>query len=129
MDNRVRTSLLSLHSALLEFERRGYENAHGRVASADFLQALLRDPELAWLAQLTKLIARFDELGDGENAAAQRRTWRARVRAMLAARGEGEFAGKYAERIQLSPEVAFAHAAAMHALGAAAALAESPSVH
>jgi hypothetical protein len=129
MDNRVRTSLLDLHSALVEFERRGYEKAHGRVASADFLQALLRDPELAWLSPLTKLIARFDELGDSENAASQRRTWHARVRAMLAARGEGEFAGKYAERIQLSPEVAFAHAAAMHALGGASMLPESLSVH
>jgi len=129
MENRVRTSLLDLHSALVEFERRGYEKTHGRVASADFLQALLRDPELAWLAQLTKLIARFDELGDGESAAAQRRTWRARVRAMLAARGDGEFAGKYAERIQSSPEVAFAHAAAMHALGGASVQAASRSIH
>ena len=129
MDNRLRTSLLSLHSALVEFERRGYEKTHGRVASGEFLQALLRDPELAWLAPLTSLIARIDEIGDGESAAAQRRTWRARVRAMLVARGDGEFAGKYAARIQSSPEVAFAHAAAMHALGGASVQAASPSIH
>jgi hypothetical protein len=115
MDDNLRSALLSLHCALIEFERRAYEKAHGRTASGEFLQALLRDPALAWLAPLTALVARLDELGDGNAAATQRRTWRARVRAMLASQGS-DFATNYAERIQLSPDVAFAHAAAMHAL-------------
>ena len=129
MDKRLRTSLLSLHQALVEFERRGYEKTHGRVAGGEFLQALLRDPALAWLAPLTALIARLDDIGDGKDTAAQRRTLQARVRAMLTARGDSDFAGRCAERIQLSPDVAFAHAAAMHALGGASVQAASRSIH
>jgi len=118
-DTLIRSGLISLHGALVEFERRAYEKAHGRTASGAFLQALVRDPALAWLAPLTSLIARLDELGDGKDAATPRRTWRARARSMLSARGKGEFDVKYAERIQLSPDVAFAHAATMHALSEA----------
>src|SRR3954467_15909372 len=76
----VRTTLLSLHRALLEFERRAYEKTHGRTSAAEFLQIVLRDPSLAWLAPLTSQIARLDELGEAKDAAAQRRTWRARTR-------------------------------------------------
>lgn len=90
---------------------RSYEKVHGRIARGAFLQALVRDPALAWVAPLTSLIARFDELDEGTDA--QRRTWRARARALLDVRGRGEFATKYAERIQLSADVAYAHAAAM----------------
>ena len=129
MDNRLRSSLLSLHQALVEFERRGYEKTHGRTASGEFLQVLLREPELAWLAPLTSLIARLDDIGDGKDTVARRRTWQARVRAMLTVRGDSDFAGKCAERIQLSPDVAFAHAAAMHALGGASVLPASRSIH
>jgi hypothetical protein len=118
-DTLVRSALISLHRALLEFERRAYEKAHGRKTSGAFLQALVRDPSLAWLAPLTSLIARLDELDDGAGATTQRRTWRARARSMLGARGKGEFDAKYADRIQLSPDVAFAHAAAAHALAGA----------
>ena len=115
-DSRLRTDLLSLHRALLDFERRGYEKIHGRAANGDFLQALVRDPAYTWISPLTSLIARLDELGDSADKATQRRTWRARARALLRAGGEDDFSLKCAERIQLSPDVAFAHAAAMHTL-------------
>ena len=112
----TRSRLVSLHGALVEFERRAYEKAHGRTAGGTFLQALVRDPALGWLAPLTSLIARLDELGEGQDAAARRRTWRARARSLLGRRGQGEFGAKCAERIEHSPDVAFAHAATLHAL-------------
>ena len=111
----LRTTLLSLHRALVEFERRAYEKTHGRTSAAEFLQVLMRDPSLAWLAPLTSQIARLDELGDGSDAAAQRRTWRARTRALLGAAGKGAFGSAYAERVNLSPDIAFAHAEALRA--------------
>jgi hypothetical protein len=114
-DTNVRTTLLSLHRALVEFERRAYEKTHGRTSGAEFLQVLVRDPSLAWLAPLTSQIARLDELGDGSDATAQRRTWRARTRALLSAASKGPFGAAYAERVNLSPDVAFAHAAAVRA--------------
>src|ERR1700704_5353377 len=101
MDN-TRTALLSLHRALVEFERRAYEKAHGRTSGGEFLQALLRDPSLAWLAPLTSQISRLDELADAKDMAAQRRTWRARTRSLL--RGaDGAFGAEYARRIESSP--------------------------
>jgi hypothetical protein len=103
MDDTARSALLSLHRALLEFERRAYEKVHGRATGAQFLEAVLRDPALAWLAPLTALVARVDEPGDGREA-----------RALLS--GPGEFSARCAARVQLSPEVAFAHAAARYAL-------------
>src|SRR5262252_5609985 len=51
----TRTALLSLHRALVDAERRAYEKTHGRIADGEFLQALTRDPSLAWLAPLTSL--------------------------------------------------------------------------
>jgi len=92
MDKNLRSALLSLHRTLIDFERRAYEKKHGRTSNADFLQVVATDPGLAWLSPLTALIARLDEVGDGE------------------------FAAKCAERVQLSPDVAFAYAAARRAL-------------
>ena len=73
MDN-TRTTLLSLHRALVDFERRAYEKTHGRTSAGEFLQVLLR--------------------GGADSA----------------------FGGEYAKRVESSPDVAFAHAAALHAL-------------
>ena len=91
MEKNLRSALLSLHRALLEHERRAYEKEHGRTSPADFLQVVMRDPALAWLAPLTSLIARLDEVQ------------------------EGEFAAKCAERVQRDPDVAFAYGAAQRA--------------
>jgi hypothetical protein len=115
-DTRLRTALLSLHRALVEFERRAYEKTHGRTSSGEFLQLLLRDPSLAWLAPLTSHIGRLDELGDAKEAAARRRTLRARTRSLLSVESAGPFGAEYARRIDSSPDVAFAHAAALHSL-------------
>ena len=115
-DARLRSALLCLHAALVERERREYEKAHGRTASGEFLQALLADPSLAWVSPLTALVARLDELA--EDAPAAQRSCRARVRAMLTGGGRDDFAEKYAERVDRDPDLAFAHAAALHALRA-----------
>ena len=111
----TRTALLALHRALVEGERRWYEKVHGRVSGGDFLQALIRDPAFAWLAPLTGLIARFDEVEDADaeaegaqpDAAAD---VLAAVRALLSLRPEGsEFQRRYAERIDQDPDLAVAH--------------------
>lgn len=114
MDDTARRALLSLHRALLEFERRAYEKAHGRATGAQFLETVLRDPALAWLAPLTALVARLDELEDGREA------WDLLTR-------PGEFSARCAARIQLSPEVAFALAAARHALATDLSAARCPA--
>ena len=103
----TRTALLALHRALLEGERRGYEKAHGRVGGGDFLQALIEDPAFAWLAPLTQLIARLDEVEDAASVLAA-------IRELLSLRPEGsEFQRRYAERIDTDPDLAVAHGIVM----------------
>lgn len=99
----TRTALLDLHRALLEGERRAYEKAHGRVSDGDFLQALIQDPAFAWIAPLTRLIARLEELED-----------LAEIRELLSLRPEGSaFQRRYAERIDRDPDLAVAHGIVM----------------
>ena len=108
----IRTALLALHRALVEGERRVYEKAHGRASGGDFLQALIRDPAFTWLAPLTRLVARLDEV-DGDETEA--------IGALLSPRPEGtEFQWRYAERIDRNPDLAVAHGSVRAALRRAA---------
>ncbi len=107
----IRTALLALHRALVEGGRRDYEKAHGRVGSGDFLQALIHDPAFGWLAPLTRLIARLDELEDAEGAQPEAAVVLAAIRALLSLNPEGtEFQRRYAERVDQDPDLAVAHA-------------------
>ena len=58
----LRRALLRLHKTLLDWERAGYERIHGRQSSNDLLNALLNDPQFAWLRPISQLIVRIDEL-------------------------------------------------------------------
>lgn len=57
----VRKSLLHLHKTLLEWERTAYERIHGRTSPGSLLNALMNDPQFAWLRPLSELIVRIDE--------------------------------------------------------------------
>src|SRR5919205_1017884 len=56
----LRHALLHLHKTLLEWERTAYERIHGRVAGHALLQALLKDPQFAWLHPISELIVTID---------------------------------------------------------------------
>ena len=58
----LRNPLLDLHRALLESER-----APGQ-SPAEFLQALIGDPQLEWLKPLTTLVSSLDELLDDRSS-------------------------------------------------------------
>ena len=110
----LRAPLLALHRALLEHERRVYEKVHGRQSGADFLQTLIADPAFAWLAPLTTLIVRLDELEDEAPADRESMAVVAAAKAVLV--DDSEFARRCTELVQKSPDVAFAYAAAKGAL-------------
>lgn len=63
----LRHALLHLHKTLLEWERTGYERIHGRVSGHELLQAILHDPQFAWLRPLSELIVRIDEMLEHES--------------------------------------------------------------
>ncbi|HVL37530.1 MAG TPA: hypothetical protein VM489_17815 [Burkholderiales bacterium] len=120
----IRTALLALHRALVEGERRVYEKAHGRASGGDFLQALIRDPAFTWLAPLTRLVARLDEVDAGEAEGPREEAVAdvlAAIGALLSPRPEGtEFQRRYAERIDRNPDLAVAHGSVRAALRRAA---------
>ena len=57
----LRRALLHLHKTLLEWERTAYERLHGRTSPAGLLEAIVTDPQFAWLRPVSELIVRIDE--------------------------------------------------------------------
>jgi len=57
----LRRALLHLHKTLLEWERTAYERIHGRTSPAELLEAIVSDPQFAWLRPVSELIVRMDE--------------------------------------------------------------------
>ena len=83
---KLRSPLLEVHRTLLEAERAEYERSHGEVSPAQFLQALIDDPQLAWLKPLTRLVVSLDEV-----------------------LGDAEFRKRYLEALQTDPQLLVAH--------------------
>jgi hypothetical protein len=114
LDNLSR-ALLRLHKALLEGERVTYERVHGRIPSnGAFFQLVLGDAWFAWLRPLSQMMARLDELAEGEEAAD-----RAEITALIASmrtlltpsEGGDGFGRHYYDALQREPDVGLAHAA------------------
>ena len=105
--------LLELHKALVEVEREGYERARGRMTDGEFLKALIDDPGFAWLAPLTALIVRLDEL-DTHDIPPE---YRMEVKRLLKPDDLGSaFQRRYHEILQKSPDALVAHGAVMRVL-------------
>ena len=111
--NDLRQRLLELHKSLVDVERDGYERARGRMTDGEFLKALIDDPAFAWLAPLTALIVRLDEL-EGDAVPAD---YKAQVKRLLKPDDLGSaFQRRYHEILQKSPDALVAHGAVMKAL-------------
>jgi hypothetical protein len=112
----LRIALLSLHKALVDSERVGYEKAVGGIKSPNqFLNLLMNDPWFAWLQPLSQLIIAMDEaleakepLHDAGANALVKQTGQLLVASEI---GEG-FSRHYFDALQRDPEVVLAHAQA-----------------
>ena len=108
----LRQALLRLHKTLLDWERAGYERIHGRQTSNDLLNALLHDPQFAWLRPISQLIVRIDELL-GEKTPPMRNDVDAvvlQVRALTSPNAEGNiYERRYDTVLQENPDAVFAH--------------------
>ena len=114
----LRQTLVELHRVLLEAERRDYERLHGRLSDGEFLEVVIKDPDLRWLGALTTLIVSLDELGEQTPG----RQFVAHIRKLLMPTpGGDEFNRKYDASLQRNPEVVVAHGGVMRALGGAGA--------
>lgn len=117
----IRPVLLRLHKSLLEFERQGYERAHGRINNTyEYLNLVMSNPWFSWLRHLSELIVQIDEALDlrdpPSEATAAALIEEARL-LLVPSESGGEFQQKYFASVQESPEVVLAHGDFMKLLG------------
>ncbi|HVA58299.1 MAG: hypothetical protein WBQ26_15015 [Gemmatimonadaceae bacterium] len=112
----ARQGLLRVHRLLLEMERVELERSRGRLAPNEYLQAVLHEPEFAWLRPASQLIVQIDEALDeadreeGPVASDLTASLLAQVRALLTPiPPTTAFATRYLQMLQRHPDVVFAH--------------------
>jgi hypothetical protein len=108
----LRLALLRLHKTLLDWERAAYERVNGRQSSNALLEALLKDPQFAWLRPLSQLVVRIDEMLEddvppGENDV---EVVLAHARDLTRADETGNpYEQRYFAALQGNPDAVFAH--------------------
>src|SRR5436190_11068638 len=107
----VRARLLHLHKALLEMERRQYEERHGRVNTGELLQLVINHTQFAWLRIISALVVEIDEVLNGEEPANSEdvEDLMSQARLLFTAPGNAEFKEKYQAALQREPAVVMAH--------------------
>ncbi len=108
----LRHALLRLHKTLLEWERAAYERIHGRASGNALLQAIMNDPQFAWLRPMSELIVAIDETLENEapDVKADVAGIVARARTLVSPDESGSgYAQRYDQALQDSPDAVFAH--------------------
>jgi hypothetical protein len=109
----VRQALLSLHKALLESERVGYEQFYGRIKSkGEFFQLVVGHEWFDWLHPISQFIVRVDEFFDAKEPVTinQANQLLAEARMLLQPSEEGTTQQiRYYQAIQRDPDIAFMH--------------------
>lgn len=116
---KVREALLNLHKAVLNVERKRYEQNVGAVTNEfEFFRLATSDPSFAWIGPLTSLIVQIDEqvaskepITAGAVDALYRDT-----RAVVASSTETPFKAEYNQLLQENPDLVMKHSAVMQAL-------------
>src|SRR5687767_14767084 len=115
----LRHALLHLHKTLLEWERAAYERVHGRASPGELLQAMMADPQFAWLRPVSELIARIDETldSDAPDLVPDVPGILTQVRRLIAPDESGTpYAQRYHAALQEVPDAVFAHRAVTQVL-------------
>jgi hypothetical protein len=108
----LRHALLHLHKALLDWERAGYERTNGRLTSNQLLDALLKEPQFAWLRGLSQMVVRIDEMLEDEipPGAGDLEAVVGHVRDLTSPNETGNpYERRYYKALQNSPDAVFAH--------------------
>ena len=119
----LRRALLHLHKTLLEWERTAYERLHGRTSPAGLLEAIVTDPQFAWLRPVSELIVRIDEgleIDALEGPEIDVDWIVAQTRTYISPDESGTpYAQRYHAALQDHPDAVFAHRAVTNILKAA----------
>jgi hypothetical protein len=108
----LRHALLRLHKTLLDWERAAYERANGRLTSNQLLDALLTEPQFAWLRGLSQMVVRIDEMLEDEipPGPADLEVVLGHVRDLTSPNETGNpYEQRYYTALQESPDAVFAH--------------------
>ena len=108
----LRSALLNLHKTLLDWERASYERVHGRQSSNALLDALLEDPQFAWLRPISQLIVRIDEMLEDKIPPGEKdlEAVLGHVRDLTAPNETGNpYEQRYFKALQENPDAVFAH--------------------
>ena len=118
----VRFALLRLHKALLEGERVGYEQEHGRLRSnTEFFQLVLEDDWFSWLRPISQFIVQIDEALSAKEPITrdQADELLAQTRQLMHPSETGStLEQNYYRAIQRDPDIAFIHAELANMLAA-----------
>lgn len=109
----LRQTLLQLHKALLDMERREYERVHGKVNAGELFRLVVGDAQFAWLHSISEFVVRIDETlaGDKEVVFEDARESMALARKMFLPSETGDgFQRQYYDAIQRDPSVVMEHA-------------------
>jgi hypothetical protein len=109
----LRKTLLQLHKALLEMERREYEKVHGQVNAGELFRLVVGDAQFAWLHSISEFVVRIDEAlaGEKEVTAEDTRDSMSLARKMFLPSEAGDgFQKQYYDAIQRDPAVVMEHA-------------------
>jgi hypothetical protein len=114
--SKVRNALVSLHKALVEYDRQRYEKTVGPIRSPNhFLELLTTDPWFAWMHPLSQLIVSMDEALDEKEpltlVSVDALVKQAGLLLMPTENGKG-FSKHYFDALQDEPDVVLAHAEA-----------------
>jgi hypothetical protein len=108
----LRHALLRLHKTLLDWERANFERANGRLSSNQLLDALLKEPQFAWLRGLSQMVVRIDEMLDDKipPGAGDLEAVLGHVRDLTSPSETGNpYEQRYYTALQESPDAVFAH--------------------
>jgi hypothetical protein len=116
----IRTHLLPLHRAVLDYERGQFELIHGSMGGPhQSLRIVMQHEWFAWLRPLSTLIVRADErlAADEPIRVADVEAFRDETRGLLQRDlGGAVFRERYQRALQASPDVVIAHGRLVAAL-------------
>ena len=106
----LRRLLLHLHKTLIDWQRRDYEHAHGRLQTTQLLQAIFNDPSFAWLRPMSGLIVRIDEALEVKPPdVSETGPLVAQARELVTPEAGTDYAQRYHAALQELPEAVLAH--------------------
>lgn len=109
---KISAAMMKIHKLLLEDEMQTRELATNKIIPpTERLNALLNDPDLAWLRVMSQLMAYVDEIYFQKEPILERQLLEIeeKVRVLFSLQNESEFAYRYRSRLATVPDLMLEH--------------------